>query len=243
MARVPKVARMRRGARARLWGAPEPENFKRGRVGQALQKAARIHLRKSRDIDRLLAVEKLAIDIFSNSASARAFAVNPTEYMTRAGFPDVKLDLNSLEVRLAMAMGDPKVRQSAAEGDAIGFVRAVMDQGLRDLSVLRLGGLFFVEVVAVSSAIAVNTAVAVNTAAAVNTAVAVTEVEVTVGGSTPIAIGGATAVARQVDMLSRMATDLGSPALARSIRSAKVKKVLEEYNRLQLANRRRQSKR
>lgn len=241
MARTKKVSRMRQRTRARLWGAPEPENFKRSNVGQVLEKAAKIHLKKTREINRLLALEKLAMDIFSNSASARAFAVNPTEYMVRAGFPDVKLDLNSPEVRLAMAMGDPKVRQSAAQGDAVGFVRAVMDQGLKDLSVLRLGGLFLVEVVAVSSAVAVSTAVTVTTAAVVHVAVALTEVEATVGGETPIALGGPTFVARQVDLLSRMAIDLGSPSLAKTIRSAKVRRILEEYNNLQLKIRKQRS--
>ncbi len=61
-----------------------------------------------------------------------------------------------------------------------------------------------------------------------------TEVEAIVSGGTPIALGGATAITRQIDILSRMAEDLGSPTLAKRVRSAAVRRVLKEYVDLQM---------
>jgi hypothetical protein len=244
MARTKDGSRSRQRTKTRLWGAPDPTDFKKSNIGRTLEKAAKIHFKNRRDIDRLIALEKLAIDIFSNSASARAFATNPQEYMAQAGLPDVKLDLNSPEVRLAMAMGDPKVRQSAAQGDTVGFVRAVMDQGLKDLSLLRIGGLFVIEIVAAASVVtqqlAVTRALTITKAVAITEMAVVTEIEAVASGGTPIALGGATAITRQVDMLSRMAEDLGSPALAKSVRSAKVRRVLKEYIDLQPKTRKQQ---
>ncbi len=101
MAPTSKRSRSRQRTKARLWGAPDPVDFKKTNIGRALESAAKIHFRKRRDIDRLLALEKLAIDVFSDSASARAFATNPKAYMAQAGLPKVELDLNSAEVRLA----------------------------------------------------------------------------------------------------------------------------------------------
>jgi len=238
MAPTSKRSRSRQRTKARLWGAPDPVDFKKTNIGRALESAAKIHFRKRRDIDRLLALEKLAIDVFSDSASARAFATNPKAYMAQAGLPKVELDLNSAEVRLAMAMGDPKVRQAAAQGDTVGFVRAVMDQGLRDLSALRVGGLFVIEIVAAASAITqqivLTRAAIISKAVAVTQMAIATEVEAIVSGGTPIALGGATAITRQIDILSRMAEDLGSPTLAKRVRSAAVRRVLKEYVDLQM---------
>jgi hypothetical protein len=219
-------------------GRARAHQLKRSSIGQALEQTARIHFNNRRDIDRLIALEKLAIDIFSDSASARAFATNPQEYLAQAGFREVTLDLNSLEIRLAMAMGDPKVRQAAAQGDTVGFVRAVMDQGLDDISLLRIGGLFVVEIAAAASVItqqlAVTRVLAVSRGVIVTQLAAITEVDVTVSGGTPIALGGETAITRQIDVLSRMAADLGNPALAESVRSDEVRRVLKEYIDLQL---------
>jgi len=216
-----------------LWGAPEPADFKKSDVGRELERAARIHYKNQRDVDRLVALEKLAIDVFSDSASARAFATNPAEYMARAGLPDVKLDLNSPEVRLAMAMGDPKVRYAAAQGDVLGFVRAVMEQGLTDLSVGRVAALFVVEIIAGASVITTNLAVTrtatVTKAVAITELAVVTEVDVATSGGTPIALGGDTVITKQVEILSRVAEDLGYPALAKQVRSAKTRDVLKQY--------------
>jgi hypothetical protein len=236
MATRKRASRSRDHAKPRLWGAPEPDDFKKSKFGRVLGEAAKIHFKNRRDIDRLLALEKLAIDIFSDSRSARAFATNPQEYMAQSGFPNVKLDLNSIEVRLAMAMGDPKVRVAAAQGDVVGFVRAVMDQGLKDLSVGVVGRLFVVEIVAAGSVVtrqAVLTRALVITKAIAITELAIaTDVDVVTSGGTPIAFGGATFVDREVSILSRMAEDLGKPQLVKAIRSQKIRKVLQQYGQL-----------
>jgi hypothetical protein len=225
------TARVRRSSernRSRLWGAPEPADFKATDIGRALGEAATIHSLGRRETEKLLAIEKLAFDVFCDSSSARAFCANPKEYMARAGLSDAKLDINSEEVRLAMAMGDPAVREAAWRGDRRGFVRAVMAQGFSKLSAGVMGGFITVEI-AVEASLALAVVAVVYTRAAVLTK-AVVGVDVKVEASGPII----TAVQRQVDTLARMAEDLGNPALARRIRSAKMRKILERYARLQL---------
>lgn len=221
----------RRGARAkeRLWGAPAPSDFKRTRTGRELTEAARLHLKRRGDIDRLLAVEKLAIDVFADSAAARAFATNPEAYMAQAGLSGVRLDLNSREVRLAMAMGDPEVRRAAAEGDAVAFVRAVMDQGFAELTVGTLGGVIVVEFVAHASIALTAVAIAVTRTVSVTKTLLVTETKVTEDGGTILT--------RQIDMLTRMAEQLAAPRLARAIRTPSTRKLLERYVELQLRKR------
>src|SRR5438105_10148726 len=117
----------------RLFGAPEPEKFTSTSGGKLLSETAAIHFRSKTDknIGRLLAIEKLVLDIFHDSQAARAFAVNPDEYLLRYGFTDVKLDLNSQEVRMAMAVGDPVAREAAARGDVDGFIDAILAQGIK----------------------------------------------------------------------------------------------------------------
>ena len=223
-----KKSRVRTAGRqkVRLWGAPEPEDFKKTEVGRALVETAKLHSKNRADIDSLLAVEKLAIDIFTDAASARAFATNPGEYMTQAGFPNVKLNLNSQEVRLAMAMGDPTVRKAAAQGDSVRFARAVMDQGLRDLTVGSIGGVLVAEILVHASAVLTAVAVAATRVGVISKVVAVVEVKVSGDGGTILT--------RQVEMLSRMAEELGNPRLAKSVRSAKIQKMLSRYIDVQM---------
>ena len=117
--------------KTQLWGAPNPQRFKDTAEGKALTKAARIHFTNASDQNRLMAVEKLALEyVLNDPLAARAFAVNPDEYLRQMGFTNVKLDLNSQEVRAAMAMGDPRVKEAANRGDVTGFIDAVMAQGI-----------------------------------------------------------------------------------------------------------------
>lgn len=208
---------------ARLWGAPEPGNFKRTRTGRALGAAAALHLRRRGDVDRLLALEKVAIDVFADTAAARAFATNPEAYLAQAGFPGVKLDLNAREVRLAMALGDPAVRRAAAEGDTVAFVRAVLDQGVGELKVGTLGGIIVAEIVAHASVALTAVAIAVTHAVAVTRTVAVTETEVT---------GDDGILTLQLRMLSQVARELGAPRVARELQAPAVRRLLERYRRL-----------
>jgi hypothetical protein len=210
-------------AKVRLWGAPAPADFKRTKIGRVLSRSAKFHVQGAAAVDKLLALEKLALDVFVNSASARAFAANPQAYMSRAGLRNVKLDLNSPEVRLAMAMGDPAVRQAAGEGDAVALVRAVMAQGLDRLGVGPTGGIIVAEVVIHASVIASAVAVAVTHAVAVTKAVAVVDVVVS---------GDETILTRQVEVLSNVAEELGRPDLARQIRTPKIRQLLRRYNEL-----------
>ncbi len=216
----------RQNMKSRLWGAPEPANFKKTQLGRILGQAAKIHFKNKRDADHLVAVEKLAIDIFSDSACARAFATNPQEYMARAGFENVNLDLNSYEVRVAMAMGDPKVREAATLGDLPGFVRAVMDQGLTEIGVGVTGAILALEIAATLSVVtyeAVFTRILAVTKAIAATKMAVaTETEA-------FGYGGGTLLDQQVTLISRMAEDLGRPDLAKGIRSPKIRKIIQQY--------------
>ena len=172
-------------SRVRLWGAPEPEKFTATEQGKALAEAAKIHFDRRSDQNRLLALEKVALDIFNNPLAARAFAVNPEEYLAQSGFPGIKLDLNSQEVRIAMALGDPAVKEAARKGDVDAFLDAMMAQGIKP-SIGSPMALLGVELAVWFTAVAVSWVAAAYT---VETAVAVHH-KIGVAGVDPLTVQG-----------------------------------------------------
>jgi hypothetical protein len=211
----------RRGARKddiRLFGAPPAERFTDTRVGSALRDAARIHLDDRKDRDHLVAVEKLAIDILNDPNAARAFAVNPQEYLRRGGFRGVELDLNSEEVRLAMAMGDPAVRAAARAGDVDAFLDAVMGQGF-DITTSGLVLFAAIEVAVYFSAAAVSWVAAAYT---VETAVAVHH---------QVGVIAANRFSAELHKrgLAQLAERVGNREFAAHVTSRAMERVIEEY--------------
>lgn len=174
----------------------------------------------TKKINRLLAIEKLALDIFQDSDAARAFAVNPEAYMSRYGFTNVKLDLNSQEVRIAMAIGDPLARQAAAKGNIEGFVDAILAQGI-DPSI-GLGKFVHVEAL-VHSSVVVYFIAAVITYQKVVTATAI-----------PIVVIGVpiSEATDHANVLSRIAKHIGDEEFSKQIESKKGTEIIKKYTEL-----------
>ncbi|RKG82742.1 hypothetical protein D7W79_01700 [Corallococcus exercitus] len=221
----------------RLFGAPEPEDFRKTPIGSALAESAKIHFEKKVDQDRLLAVEKVALDIFYDPLAARAFAVNPEEYLRSAGFANVKLDLSSAQVRTAMALGDPKVRHAARNGDVEKFLDALMEQGIQPTPSMMPA--FAFELAAVLSAVAVTWAavgfsvgagmwVGAYAAVAVKTAVRVSAISVSpeTGGRSILG------VKEHQELISRIAHHVGGPTFARQVLTSSTERIIGEYVKL-----------
>jgi hypothetical protein len=220
----------------RLFGAPDPAKFASTPDGKALAQSARLHFKAkdSTKINKLLALEKLTLDIFDSSDAARAFALNPQEYLRRAGFADVKIDLNSPEVRVAMAVGDPKARAAAQKGDVEGFVDAVLAQGIAPG--IGLGGFIHTETLAHSSSVvyimsAVVTWQKVVTATAVP--IVVDTVTAVIDGGV-VAVGGVfdQATKRNMSVLMQIARHIGDKEFAKKIANRKTMEMVAQYTQL-----------
>jgi mannitol/fructose-specific phosphotransferase system IIA component len=205
-----------------LFGAPEPAKFVSTPEGSTLAATAAIHFpsRGDKNRDKLLALEKLALDIFEDGQAARAFAVNPDEYLRRAGFANVKLDLNSQEVKIAMAVGDPAARRAAMNGDVEGFIDAVLAQGIQPS--VGLGRFVHVEAL-VHSSVVVYFIAAVVTFQKITTATAI-----------PIVVIGAPTLdkAQHLKVLSQIAAHLGDRSFSRKVASQSAEEVIAKYNEL-----------
>jgi len=204
----------------RLFGAPEPEKFASTPDGKTLRATAAIHSKSQKHVNRLLAIEKLALDIFQDSQAARAFAVNPEEYLRRSGLPDVTLDLNSQEVRIAMAIGDPLARQAATRGDVEGFVDAILAQGITPA--VGLGKFVHVEAL-VHSSVVVYFIARVVTFQKIVTATAIPVV---------VIADPTLAKTQHMSVLRRIAEHLGDKAFARQVASQKVEDIVAKYTDL-----------
>lgn len=215
---------IKREGSVRLWGAPNVGEFVKSPPGEYLDKASSLHFTSRKDKNRLLALERLAIDVLNDPNAARAFAVNPDAYLKAAGFPGVQLDLNSQEVRVAMALGDPDVRAAARTGDVDRFVDGILAQGVR-LGTNNGIGIFIAfaaaEVGAYFTAVvhswAVATAVA-ETVAAVHHAVA-----------TKVKVSGIGTAQNQHDMVLALARRLGDEKFIKAVESTKTKRIIENY--------------
>jgi hypothetical protein len=212
--------RPRRPQSLRLFGAPEPEKFASTPDGKTLSATAAIHSKSPTNINRLLAIEKLVLDIFQDALAARAFAVNPEEYLRRSGFAGVKLDLSSQEVRIAMAMGDPVARQAATRGDVEGFVDAIVAQGIEPA--VGLGRFVHIEAL-VHSSVVVYFIARVVTFQKIVTATAIPVV---------VIANPNFATAQHLRVLRRIAEHLGDKAFARQVASQKVEDIIAKYNDL-----------
>lgn len=202
----------------RLWGAPEPTRFTGTPPGAALDDASKIHFSDRKSRDRLLALEKLALDVFNNPLAARAFALNPREYLAQGGFPNVDLDLNSQEVKIAMALGDPAVKEAARSGDVDGFLDAMVAQGIRP-SIGAPMALFGVEIAVWFTAVAVSWVAAAYT------------VETAVSLHHKIGVAGLEllTVENHVDQITRLAKRLGSKEFVRQVQSTRMRQIVEQY--------------
>jgi hypothetical protein len=211
----------------RLFGAPQPQKFIASPDGKTLSKSAALHfkVKDSAKINKLLALEKLALDIFENSDAARAFALHPEEYLRRAGLADVKLDLNSPEIRVAMAVGDPKARAAAQKGDVEGFVDAVLAQGIAPG--IGLGGFVHTEALVHSSAVVYMISAVVTWQKVVTqTAVPIVIAVVVDGGVLD------TATKQNMNVLLQIAKHLGDKEFTKQLSSKKTLDLVTKYTEL-----------
>jgi hypothetical protein len=217
---MPKKIPPERGIR--LYGAPDPERFTETGLRATLETSASIHFKEQQDRNRLVALEELAIAILEEPVAARAFALNPKEYLRRAGFPTVKIDLESREFKVALAMGDPAVREAARRGDVEGFVKAVMDQGIAP-SLRSVVVLLAVEIGAYLSAVVVSWVIAAYT------------LETYVNAHHKVTVWGAQrlTVEHHLAELRRLAEMFGGPEFVREVESANMAKILADYCKLE----------
>ncbi len=76
------------------------------------------------------ALSLLAQDVFDNPEVASAFHRDPQNYLKAVGLEDVRLDPEAVEVKVALALGDPDVRSAIDRDDPRAFVQALEGRGL-----------------------------------------------------------------------------------------------------------------
>ena len=60
---------------------------------------------------------------------AQSFSANPEKYLTSIGIPSNALDINSLEVKAILALGDKDVKERILNNDLAGFVKLLDTKG------------------------------------------------------------------------------------------------------------------
>lgn len=78
----------------------------------------------------VVALGLLAQDVFDDPRVARAFTRDPAAYLKTIGLEDVRLDPEAVEVKVALALGDPDIREAIQRDDARAFVQALEGRGL-----------------------------------------------------------------------------------------------------------------
>lgn len=78
----------------------------------------------------VVALSLLAQDVFDNPGVARTFSRDPASYLRAIGLNDVRLDPEAVEVKVALALGDPDVRAAIDRDDPRAFVQALETRGL-----------------------------------------------------------------------------------------------------------------
>jgi hypothetical protein len=76
------------------------------------------------------ALSLLAQDVFDNPGVAQSFSRDPAAYLKAVGLDDVRLDPEAIEVKVALALGDPDVRDAIDREDPRAFVQALETRGL-----------------------------------------------------------------------------------------------------------------
>lgn len=80
--------------------------------------------------DDVVALGLLAQDVFERPEVARALARDPHGYLRTIGLEEVALDPQAIEVKVALALGDPDVRAAIEADDPRAFLQAIENRGL-----------------------------------------------------------------------------------------------------------------
>ncbi len=71
------------------------------------------HIKLDKGITRkIIALTRLSDDIFNNPKIAKSFSDNPSKYLKSIGIEDISLDLNSIEVKSVLALGDKDIQEA-----------------------------------------------------------------------------------------------------------------------------------
>jgi hypothetical protein len=78
--------------------------------------------------EQMIALAKLANDVFRDPSIAEAFTQDPQGYLTSIGLSSCSLDLNSAEVKAILALGDKDIRQAVIDSDLPKYVRLLHEK-------------------------------------------------------------------------------------------------------------------
>jgi hypothetical protein len=83
--------------------------------------------------EQIIAISILSQDVFDNPEIAQQFSSNPEAYLESIGYGDISLDLESAEVKTALALGDIDVRNAIEQKDLSLFINLLQNKGYLDL--------------------------------------------------------------------------------------------------------------
>ena len=78
--------------------------------------------------EQIIALANLTNDVFRDPSVAEAFSNNPNNYLTSIGLSSCNLDLNSVEVKAILALGDKEIRQAIVDYDLPKYVRLLHEK-------------------------------------------------------------------------------------------------------------------
>ena len=73
--------------------------------------------------NHVIALSMLAYDVFDNPTMAESFSLDPQGYLQSKGLRDCIIDLNSVEVKAILALGDSEIKRAIESNDLDGFLR------------------------------------------------------------------------------------------------------------------------
>jgi len=74
---------------------------------------------------KIICITKLSDDVFNNPDIAKAFNENPKQYLRSIGLGDVDLDMNSIEVKSALALGDIDVQEAIKSNNINKYIELI----------------------------------------------------------------------------------------------------------------------
>ena len=78
--------------------------------------------------DQIIALSMLANDIFDNPSIAQSFSQNPQGYFASKGVSGCNIDMNSEEVKVILALGDPEIKNAIMSNDLVNFLRLLEEK-------------------------------------------------------------------------------------------------------------------
>jgi len=73
--------------------------------------------------NQIVTLSELTKDVFENPSVAKSFSADPQGYFESKGLEGFNIDLNSVEIKAILALGDQDVRRAIEANDLFGFIR------------------------------------------------------------------------------------------------------------------------